>query len=73
MYHWGRATPAHLHDDILFLIRILYDAVGGAAHYAKQPREIKEICYGLKRSRILDSFRSARALREHLETLQWSS
>ena len=73
MYHWGRPTPAHLHDDILFLIRILYDAVGGSAHYSKQPPEIKEICCGLKRSLILDKFRSARALREHLETIQWSS
>jgi len=73
MYHWGRATPAHLHDDILFLIRILYDAAGGRARYAKQPSEIKEICCGLKRSLILNKFRSARALREHLETIQWSS
>lgn len=72
MYHWGRPTAAHLHDDILFLIRILYDAVGGSARYARQPPEIKEICSGLKRSLILEKFRSVRALREHLETLDWS-
>jgi serine/threonine protein kinase len=72
MYHWGRPTPAHLHDDILFLVRILYDAVGGAKRYPAQPRVIKDICLGLKRSLILGKFRSVRALREHLETLDWA-
>jgi serine/threonine protein kinase len=72
MYHWGRPTPAHFHDDLMFLVRILYDAVGGSARYAKQPREIKEICCGLKRSLILERYRSVRALREHLETMGWS-
>ena len=72
MYHWGRPTAAHLHDDILFLVRILYDAVGGSRRYAGQPSVVKELCLGLKRSLILDKFRSVRALREHLETLDWS-
>jgi hypothetical protein len=36
--------------DIWFLARILYDAVRGREHYAKQPTEIKEICLGSKRS-----------------------
>ena len=71
LFHWGSATAAHLHDDICFLIRILYDAVGGKQHYAKQPPEIKEICCGLRRSLIIERYRTTRALREHLETVEW--
>ena len=71
LYHWGRPTPSHLRDDIWFLARILYDAVGGREHYAKQPRVIKDICLGLRRSLIVKRFRTARALREHLESLDW--
>jgi hypothetical protein len=71
LYHWGRPTPSHLRDDIWYLARILYDAVGGREHYAKQPRVIKDICLGLRRSLIVKRFRTARALREHLESLDW--
>ncbi len=71
LYHWGRATAEHFQDDICFLVRILYDSVGGQRHYAKQPRQIKEICCGLRRSLIVERFRSVRALREHLETIEW--
>ncbi len=57
--------------DICDAIRIFYDALGGATHYARQPRQVKEICCGLKRTLILQKFRSASALRQHLEALQW--
>ncbi|RMD82740.1 MAG: serine/threonine protein kinase [Candidatus Dadabacteria bacterium] len=73
MYHWGRATAAHLQDDVCYLVRILYDAVGGARHYAKQPPEIKAICCGLKRSLITKKFRTASHLRRYLETFEWQS
>jgi serine/threonine protein kinase len=71
LYHWGKPTPSHLRDDIWFLARILYDAAGGREHYAKQPRAIKDICLGLKRSLIVDKFRTARGLREYLEEMDW--
>ena len=71
MFQWGRPTPAHIHDDVLFLVRLFYDAVGGAKHYAKQPREVKAICCGLKRSLILKKFKRAGQLRVYLESLTW--
>jgi len=71
LYHWGRPTAAHFHDDVCFLVRLLYDAVGGQKHYAKQPPEIKEICCGLKRSMIIRKFRTAGQLRQYLEKLEW--
>ncbi len=72
MYQWGRATSEHLQDDICFLIRIFYDAVGGAKRYGSQPPEVKDICCGLKRSLILKKFRTSERLCSYLENLEWS-
>ena len=62
---------AVLQDDICYLVRILYDALGGARYYARQPQEIKGICLGLKRSLILKKFPTVTHLRQHLEALRW--
>jgi tRNA A-37 threonylcarbamoyl transferase component Bud32 len=72
MFHWGPARKETIHDDVVDLVRILYDALGGQKHYARNPPEIKAICCGLKRTLILKKFRSAGQLREYLETMQWS-
>ncbi|TWT38172.1 Protein kinase domain protein [Posidoniimonas corsicana] len=72
MYHYGPATSADIQDDVVDLVRIFYDAIGGAPRYAKQPLEVKEICRGLKRSLILKQYRTAGQLRQYLETMQWS-
>ena len=70
-YHWGAARPENIHADVVDLIRILYDAIGGRRHYKHQPQVIKYIICGLKHSLILKKFRTAGQLREHLETLTW--
>lgn len=59
-------------DDVVDVIRIFYDSLGGRRHYARQPLEIKAICRGLKHSLILERFPSMAALRRHLETMSWS-
>lgn len=71
-YHWGRCTREHMHDDLCALIRILYDSLGGARHYPKQPEEVKDICKGLKRSLLTRKYRIVAHLRHHLETIEWS-
>lgn len=71
MFHWGPASPENIHEDVCNLVRIFYDAIGGAKHYAKQPVEAKTICCGLKRSLILKKYRTAGQLRQYLETMQW--
>ena len=71
-YHWGAPKPENVHDDVVDLVKILYEAIGGQKHYGRQPREIKSICRGLKRTLILKQFRSAGKLREHLETFVWT-
>lgn len=71
MFHWGPASPENIHEDVVKLIRVFYDAIGGAKHYPSHPPEIKAICCGLKRSLILKKFRNAGQLRQYLETMQW--
>jgi len=71
MFHWGAPTAHHIHDDVIDLVRLFYDALGGSKHYAKQPHVVKEICCGLKRSLILKKFKTAGQLRRYLETMQW--
>jgi hypothetical protein len=70
-YHWGRPTAAHFRDDVADIVRLLYDAVGGRKQYSKQPEEIKNICRGLRRDLIGQSFPTAWHLREYLETFPW--
>lgn len=72
-FHWGAPKPENIRDDVVDLIRILYEAIGGRDWYRRQPQEIKAICCGLKRGLILKKFRTAGQLREFLENMQWTT
>lgn len=71
-YHWGRATSAHIKDDVADVIRLLYDSVGGRRWYAQQPQVIKAACRGLRRDLLAKQFPTARHLREYLESFDGS-
>ncbi len=71
MYNWGAPNAENIRNDVCDLIRIFYDALGGAKHYANHPPEIKSICCGLKRSLIIRKFRTAGRLRQYLENIEW--
>lgn len=71
MYNWGKPNTDNIRDDVCDLIRIFYDSLGGARFYAKQPKYVKDICCGLKRSLINKKFRTAGQLRSYLETFTW--
>jgi len=71
MFHWGPSRPNNIHDDVCDMVRVFYDAVGGAPFYKKHPPQVRDICNGLRRSLILRKFRSAGQLRQFLETLAW--
>lgn len=70
-FHWGHPSQENLRDDICDVIRIFYDSLGGQPRYSRQPREVKGIVLGLKRSLILKKFRTISHLRDHLETMSW--
>ena len=68
----GPPSAANIREDVVGLVHLLFEAIGGQKHYAAQPVEIKNICRGLRRDLIAQRFRTAGQLREHLETFDWA-
>ena len=68
-YNLGKSTAEHRREDIIDVVRLLYDMTGGRARYAKQPEAIKDICRGLRRDLIRRRFPSMTRLRRHLESV----
>ncbi len=71
LHHWGDSKKDNRDEDIIKLIRIFYDSIGGAKFYQKQPAAIKNMIKGLKRSLILKEYKTISHLRYHIETLDW--
>ncbi len=71
LYRQAPPKAWNIQDDICDIVRVLYDAVGGAPRYAKQPDAIKDICCGLRQTLILKKFPTTTHLRKHLESLEW--
>jgi tRNA A-37 threonylcarbamoyl transferase component Bud32 len=72
MFHWGAPSSANIREDVIDLVHLLYQLVGGRKWYAFQREELKGICCGLKRSMITRKFKTAGALREYLESMSWN-
>src|SRR5690606_25127589 len=71
-FHWGPPRPENQKDDVVDIIKVFHEAIGGRERYAKQPQVVKSICLGLKRSLILKKFRTMGHLRDYLENLDWN-
>ncbi|GJM45393.1 MAG: serine/threonine protein kinase [Gemmatimonadota bacterium] len=71
LYHWESPRPENIREDVIDMIRIFYNALGGRKRYASYGPEIKEICCGLRRDLITARFRSAGEMRRHLEEMEW--
>ena len=69
MFYRGTARKEYMQDDMIDLIHVYFEALGGARHYARQPDAVKYICCGRRRGLILKKFRSVRHLCHHLETM----
>jgi RIO-like serine/threonine protein kinase len=72
-YDWGRPRPFKQQQDIKDTLRVFYEVLGGRAHYARQPAEIRYICAGLRRELMIARFPTMTALRQHIETFEWST
>ena len=72
LHHWGDSKKDNRDEDIIKIIRIFYDILGGAKNYSKLPPSIKFIVCGLKRGIIIDRFKTISNLRAHLELMDWS-
>lgn len=74
MYDWGQKEKrSNMEVDLVDSIKVFYEAIGGAKFYAQQPKEVKQICQGLKKDAILKKFKTARDLRLYLENINWQS
>lgn len=67
----GRPGRSKIQKDVLNLVEVFHEVVGGRRHYAKQPAVVKGIIRGLKDSLILERFNTAGAIQRHLEALEW--
>ncbi len=67
-YNLGASTAGHRREDVMDLVRLLYQMVGDRRYYARQPPAIKAICRGLRRDLVRESFPTAGHLRRFLET-----
>ncbi len=72
LHHWGDSKKDNRDEDIIKIIKIFYDILGGASRYNKLPKSIKYIICGLKRNIILKRFKTISDLRFHLEIMDWS-
>lgn len=72
LHHWGDSIKDNREEDIVKIIRIFYDILGGQKSYAKLPPSLKFIICGLKRKIILKRFKTISHLRAHLEFMDWS-
>ena len=70
-YYWSAPKRENIQADIVDMIRLFYDILGGAKYYNGQPGNIKEICCGLKRGLILKKFPTTSRLQEHLVSMSW--
>jgi serine/threonine protein kinase len=72
-FHKQPGTKKELmRDDIVDLINIFFDILGGASKYSKHKPQIKSIIMGRKKSLILKKFPKVSDLRIYLENLQWN-
>lgn len=72
-FNWGTPTAAKIREDVIMMVNLLHEIVGGSEWYAKQPPEIKRICCGQRRDLISRRFPTAGRLRAHLDTFEWES
>lgn len=71
MYNWGKITHANRMEDIFDMIKVFYDSLGGAKHYAKQPKLVKDICCGLRRSLIAKKYKRVSDIIAAIKKGEW--
>ena len=67
----GRSTRLRIQHDVIDLVSIFYEAIGGQDGYLKAGNEIKQIVNGRKHCLISRKFRTAGQLRIALENMEW--
>ncbi len=71
IFHHAQRKTWSIQTDVVDLVRMFYDAIGGSRFYSREPKFVKEICRGLRHTLITQRFRNAGQLRRHLESFRW--
>lgn len=72
VYSWDFPKKENLYNDIIDLIHLFYESIGGRKYYSKQPPCVKNIICGLRKDLILSKFKRVSHLIQHLETMEWN-
>jgi len=67
----GRSTREKIQHDVIDLVSLLHETIGGQDGYSKAGSEIKQIVNGRQHSLIAKKFRTAGQLRIALENMEW--
>jgi tRNA A-37 threonylcarbamoyl transferase component Bud32 len=67
----GRSGKEKIQFDVIDMISILYEAIGGMKEYKKVGPEIRKIILGRKHSLIGQHYKNATQLKAALENLKW--
>lgn len=70
-YNWGASFSEMRKADIVDLVRLMYEMIGGQKYYSKQPQFIKDIVCGGKTSLITKRYKSVTDVRKYLENISW--
>ncbi len=73
LYLWSGPRPENIFTDVVDMIGIFHESLGGRKQYAQHPQAVKDICCGLKHSLIRKKYRTAGQLRQYLEQVDWES
>jgi serine/threonine protein kinase len=71
LFDLGRPNKEKILRDVIFMIDVLWEMIGGAQGYRQAGPEIKSIVKGRKHSLIARQFANAGHLRVALENLDW--
>jgi len=71
--HLGKSSKVRIQEDVVDLISILYETIGGKKYYRHMPIQMKEIILGKRKNLIAKKFQDAKQLRIFLENLTWHS
>jgi tRNA A-37 threonylcarbamoyl transferase component Bud32 len=67
----GRSTRERIQHDVIDLVSLLYEAIGGQDGYSRAENEIRKIVNGRRHSLIAKKFKTAGQLRIALENMEW--
>ncbi|MDF1543677.1 MAG: serine/threonine-protein kinase [bacterium] len=67
----GRPTREKIQQDVIDLVSLLYEMIGGQDGYAKAGPEIRQIVNGRKHTQILSKFKTAGQLRIAMDNIEW--